>query len=222
MRTAAEILKKARLELAVGLEEVAEKTKIPLRYLKNIESGRYDLLPGESYAKLYIKSYAQFLGLCGDDCVSFFRRDLAAKTEHNRKGFGKKESLLLKLKSKFVQTVKKVSLDPNRTKIAGLLVLFFLLAGYLFYQYFSYNAPPEIDYSVSCQKEGQQQWIVVEGKTDLDNTVSIDGIVVEIDVDGGFKEKILYVSGRNNIDIEVQSPLGNLRKATEEINCLDN
>lgn len=222
MKTAAEILKEARLELAVSLEQVAEKTKIPLRYLKNIEAGRYDLLPGESYAKLYIKSYAQFLGLCGDDCVSFFRRDLTVKTERKRRGFGKKESLFLKAKKEIAQTTERISLDPNKTKIIGLLVLFLLLAGYLFYQYLSYNSPPEVDYAVSCQKEDGQEWVVVEGKTDIDNSVSIDGIVVEIDADGEFKEKILYVSGRNSVDVEVQSPLGNLYKAAEKINCLDN
>jgi cytoskeletal protein RodZ len=223
MKTAAQILKDARLELGIDLDEVAEKTKIPLRYLKTIEMGKYHLLPGESYAKLYVRSYAEFLGICKDDCVSFFRRDLGeGEIGLKRKELRKKQSVWEKVKKAFKIVFNKISLDPNRTKIIGLLILAFLLFGYLLYQYLSFNTPPEVDVSLSCQKDNGQDWVVVEGNTDPENSVSIDGVVVDLTAEGEFSERLLFVAKRDSIDIKVESPLGNLLEETKKINCLDN
>jgi len=129
MKTAAEILKKARIERRIDLEEVSDKTKIPIKHLKVIESGQYQLLPGESYARLYIKSYAEFLGLSGDDCISFFRRDLGVSQPSRSKSL-KGRSFAEDVRETAKGVVEKISLDPNRAKILGLMMIFFLLIGY--------------------------------------------------------------------------------------------
>jgi hypothetical protein len=86
----------------------------------------------------------------------------------------------------------------------------------------SYNTPPEINYTLSCQNDNQQDWVVVEGRTDPENSVSIDGVFVELDSNGEFNERLLFVAERDSVDIRVENPLGNLFEESKKVNCLDN
>ena len=218
MKTAAQILKAARVEKEIDLNEASDKTKIPLKYLKVIESGQYQLLPGESYARLYIKSYAEFLGLSGKDCVSFFRRDLGVSFP-KRLNTRKKQSFVGDVNKSVKGAVEKINLDPNRAKILGLAAIFFSLIGYLFYQYLSFNSPPELKYEVNCQKKGEQFWVVVEGSTDPDSTIIIDSVPVEVDSNGNFSEQLLFLPDRKAINIKAQSPLGQIYETEREVSC---
>lgn len=67
-------LKEIREEKEISLEEVAEKTKIPLRFLKAIENGRWEELPEEVYLRGFIKTYAEVLGLDGKTFVDNYKR----------------------------------------------------------------------------------------------------------------------------------------------------
>lgn len=58
-------LRETREERGIGLEEVQQHTKIRTRYLEAIEEGKLELLPGNVYAKGFIRSYAEYLGLDG-------------------------------------------------------------------------------------------------------------------------------------------------------------
>jgi transcriptional regulator with XRE-family HTH domain len=56
-------LKEARLRRSLELEQVEEQTRISRRYLRALEDERFELLPGDAYAKAFLRSYADFLGL---------------------------------------------------------------------------------------------------------------------------------------------------------------
>ena len=56
-------LRAARLRRGLELEEVAEQTRISRRYLRALEEERFELLPGDAYAKSFLRSYADYLGL---------------------------------------------------------------------------------------------------------------------------------------------------------------
>lgn len=47
----------------ISLEEVAQSTRIPIRTLQHIECDAWVELPGEVFAKGFLRSYAQFLGM---------------------------------------------------------------------------------------------------------------------------------------------------------------
>ncbi len=47
----------------MSIEEIAQTTRIPLRLLRLVEDDQFDELPGEVFARGYIKSYARTLGL---------------------------------------------------------------------------------------------------------------------------------------------------------------
>jgi cytoskeleton protein RodZ len=66
---------KLRLERemrGVSLREIAETTKISLRFLQALEEDRVEVLPGGLFPRAFVKQYAQFLGLDADKLAGEF------------------------------------------------------------------------------------------------------------------------------------------------------
>jgi cytoskeleton protein RodZ len=60
------ILEKRRLERGLSLKEVEQATKIRTRYLEGLEREDPTVLPDPVYARGFLKTYANFLGLDGE------------------------------------------------------------------------------------------------------------------------------------------------------------
>lgn len=60
-----QLLKERRVVLGMDLEDVERRTKIRKRYLEALESGDWSVLPGEVYARGFVRSYAECVGLDG-------------------------------------------------------------------------------------------------------------------------------------------------------------
>jgi cytoskeleton protein RodZ len=60
------ILEKRRLEIGLSLKEVEQATKIRTRYLEGLEREDPTVLPDPVYARGFLKTYANFLGLDGE------------------------------------------------------------------------------------------------------------------------------------------------------------
>jgi cytoskeletal protein RodZ len=58
-------LKEARLRKGLDLAAAAEATKIRSRHLQALEDEQFDMLPGQTYVRGFLKTYADFLGLDG-------------------------------------------------------------------------------------------------------------------------------------------------------------
>jgi transcriptional regulator with XRE-family HTH domain len=56
-------LKEARLAKGLSLRDVEEETKIRRKYIIALEEERFDILPGQVYAKAFLKTYTKFLDL---------------------------------------------------------------------------------------------------------------------------------------------------------------
>ncbi|MCC6873120.1 MAG: helix-turn-helix domain-containing protein [Sandaracinaceae bacterium] len=56
-------LRREREIKQISLEEIAQTTRVPLRMLQHIEDDQFDLLPGEVFARGFLKSYAASVGL---------------------------------------------------------------------------------------------------------------------------------------------------------------
>jgi len=59
-------LRDARLRRGLSPSDVEQATRIRARYLGAIEDERWELLPGDAYAKGFLRTYAEYLGLDGD------------------------------------------------------------------------------------------------------------------------------------------------------------
>lgn len=63
LHSAGQLLKQAREQKNLTIEEVAKTTRIPQRHLASIEIADFDALPGRTYAIGFAKSYARAVGL---------------------------------------------------------------------------------------------------------------------------------------------------------------
>jgi transcriptional regulator with XRE-family HTH domain len=59
-------LREARTRRGLSSADVQKAIRIRERYLTALEEEKWDLLPGEAYAKGFLRTYAEFLGLDGD------------------------------------------------------------------------------------------------------------------------------------------------------------
>jgi cytoskeletal protein RodZ len=71
------LLRRKREGFRQDLYTVAGQLHIRLAYLKAIEDGRFKDLPGLTYASGFVRSYADYLGLDGEEMVRRFREEIA-------------------------------------------------------------------------------------------------------------------------------------------------
>jgi cytoskeleton protein RodZ len=71
------LLRQKRESFRQDLYTVAGQLHIRLSYLKAIEDGRFKDLPGLTYASGFVRSYADYLGLDGEEMVRRFREEIA-------------------------------------------------------------------------------------------------------------------------------------------------
>jgi cytoskeletal protein RodZ len=67
-----ENLRRERDVRGVSLREIAEGTKISVRFLQALEEDRLDVLPGGLFPRAFVRQYALFLGLDPDKIVNEF------------------------------------------------------------------------------------------------------------------------------------------------------
>jgi cytoskeletal protein RodZ len=58
-------LREARMRQRIDISEIESETKIRAKYLRALENEEWDLLPGPTYVKSFLRTYADALGLDG-------------------------------------------------------------------------------------------------------------------------------------------------------------
>ena len=71
-----ETLREARMRRRIDMTEVETATKIRGKYLRALENEEWDLLPGPTFVKSFLRTYAEALDL---DAKRTFFRQLGAK-----------------------------------------------------------------------------------------------------------------------------------------------
>lgn len=194
------VLKNTREEKDYTYLEVSKKIKVPVKYLEALENEKIDLLPQEPYCSLIVKDYANFLGLNGDEVLSFFRRDFAQK----------KKTVKPKQIGVFYFT-PQLSFKIALTLIVGLFV------SYLIYDYLKFNQPPKL--SVDWSDTISSDQVDVRGVTDSGSTVRVNGDLVIVDPDGSFHKKVFVNSGdQTQIIVEAKSVGGKTTRVEKIIN----
>lgn len=76
MSNLGDLLRNARLEKGLSLDDIQELTKIRKRYLEAIEDGDYKVLPGNFYVRAFVKTYAETLGLDPEEISQMYKSDI--------------------------------------------------------------------------------------------------------------------------------------------------
>ena len=73
----------------IDISEVEAQTKIRAKYLRAIENEEWDLLPGPVYAKSFLRTYSDFLGLDSRMLLDEFKRNYERHSEHELRPMGR-------------------------------------------------------------------------------------------------------------------------------------
>ena len=72
MASFGENLRRERELRGVDLHEMAEATKISIRFLQALEQDRVDVLPGGIFPRAFVRQYGKYLGLDPERLVAEF------------------------------------------------------------------------------------------------------------------------------------------------------
>ena len=191
MFQASSLLKNTRLDKEWELPDISKKLKVPAKYLEALENGEVACYPQEPYCSLIIKDYADYLGLNGQEMLSFFRRDF----EQNKKN----------------KSIKKenFSFTPQFTFsiLIGMIVISFIF--YLTSEYLKFNRPPKL--KVNWPENTVDKNFDLSGITDPDSTIRINQDLIIVDDKGNFQKKIQASSGGEiKVVVESKSPSGKI------------
>lgn len=187
-------IKKNRQKKNISLEEASLKTGIKVKYLKAIEESSYRDLPRGAYAKIFFKKYIDFLDIRHKNIVSDFVK------EHDRSQNFEKNIFFNKL----VSWKSFISLPRMLRNFLIFLVVVICLF-YLFFYLKNIFAPPFLEvYNINDRQIINSPTILVEGKTDPESEISINGESVLSNANGEFSEKIYLKSGINFINISAK------------------
>lgn len=74
MQDIGNLLQTARNQKQIELEQAARETNIARRYLEALETGMYEVFPGEPYIVGFLRNYAEYLGLNPHECVTLYKQ----------------------------------------------------------------------------------------------------------------------------------------------------
>jgi len=66
-------LRETRMRNRIDITEVEAATKIRAKYLRALENEEWDLLPGPTFVKTFLRTYADYLGLDARNLVEEYR-----------------------------------------------------------------------------------------------------------------------------------------------------
>ena len=82
-----EELREARNRGGYSIADAAHVLRIQEHYLEALEEGRFDQIPGTTYAIGFLRSYSGFLGLDPDEIVDAFKREQGLDSSEHRLAF---------------------------------------------------------------------------------------------------------------------------------------
>ncbi|PLX24728.1 hypothetical protein C0580_04415 [Candidatus Parcubacteria bacterium] len=196
-QTLSDKLRKARLEKELSIKDVETKTRIPTKYIEVLENGHYKELPGDIYAKAWIKLYAEILDLPPRELLEDFKIE---------KNISEKVS---KLGAPKIKKNQKFSFGnivwPKVLKFFSVTIVILALLGYLGWSVKNIISAPEVViHQPSNNFRTTESSVEIVGQTKPEVQLTINGELVLLDEDGNFFQTVNLVNGLNNLEISAK------------------
>ncbi len=184
-------LKRVRDEARISLEQLADRYGIQPKYLEALEAGRYDRLPGEAYIRNFLKVYAATFHVNLERVYELYERERRIVSSvgpavHPPRSVAEHRAINL---HRFAKT-------------AGFALIALALVGYLGFTIRRVIAPPMLSvHSPATDFVTSDLSLAVQGVTERETVVRINGQEVFTDPNGSFSEQIALQPGLNVIRI---------------------
>ena len=188
------IFSSARKSKRISVKKASEDLLISRENLEAIEKSDWQNLPEPPFARGFIRSYAEYLGLDVEHTLALFRREY-----DEVKYQGKKTAVSFK---------KRFYLTPAR--FASFLTIAAILAFvvYLVLQYLSVLSSPKLEVnSPSEDLTTSIPAVAISGKTEKGATVAVNGEFIAVNQDGAFSYQLVLTEVRNEIEIVASKKL---------------
>ncbi|EKD42871.1 MAG: hypothetical protein ACD_72C00548G0003 [uncultured bacterium] len=189
-------LTNARNEQNLTIEEVAVKTRLPLKYLQALENSRFfELPPSHSHRRAYLKQLCELYNLNFKTALYKFRCE----------GGFKNLSSVHPYKISTDRMQPFIILFRNLSLVG--FILFFII--YLSVQIYGIVTPPKL--LVFSPMEGaisNQAEITIQGQTDRESNLRVNGQEIKVDEQGKFNDIILLSTGVNTITLSTTKKHG--------------
>lgn len=209
-----EALRAERERRGLSLDQAAEDTRIREKFLRAIESGDYQTLPGAVYTRGFLRNYAHYLGLDPDDLVAQFQAERG--TPDAPRSFEPMRPIMR----------RNVILTPIVLLPIVVLAGVALFVGYFYYQFTTFAVPPRLEIT-----EPRGDAIVQTGSYTIAGTTTPDAQRITIRVspggqilsdvrpgaDGSFSAEVALTPGANHIEVEVLDATGKQNEASRII-----
>ena len=204
MITPGEILKNKRQSLGKTIFEVSQETRILEKYIKQIESNKFDEFDSPVFARGFIKIYAQFLNLDEEKILALFRRE--------------NKDLNTRYEKKIKNTITKINWLSNSKNliISSTIIIAIFALSLLYYQLYLFQLMPSLEIiSPLSGTTFETTKVELNGITDKNSLIYINETET-VTNDGTFKQTIELKPGENIINIKAKNKK-NSSKITEEV-----
>lgn len=208
-----EVLRAAREKKGITLEQASEDTRIRQKFLRALEAGDYQALPGAIYTKGFLRNYGEYLDLEVDELVALYHSERPGPEPPQR---------LEPLRP----ITRRTMVFTPRVVVPGIVAAgVILFVAWLYYQFVSFAVPPRLsidDPQVDALVQTAEY--TLRGRTVPDAKVSVTvfpGPDRYTDIrpvaDGSFQVTIRLKPGPNHVEVEVLDASGKVNSATRVI-----
>lgn len=200
-------IKRIREKKGLTLLEVSENISINIKYLQAIEMGNYRELPKGAYGKIFFKKYIEYLDIRHKNIINEF-----VKEQNRNQNF---ESNIFF--NKVINWRNLLSLPKILRNLLILLVVIICFF-YLFFYFKNIFAAPFLELTVPQDNQIISDYnISVQGKTEPESELKINGILVLIDGSGSFSEDVHLRSGINVIVVSSKKKYSKEKEVTRQL-----
>ena len=210
-----EILRGQREKKSITLDQAAADTRIREKFLKALEDGDYQSLPGAVYTKGFLRNYAEYLDLDQDELVVLFHQERGLQAAEPARTFEP------------MRPIMRRSLIFTPAVLVPVFVLagIVLFVGYLYYQFTSFAVAPALDViDPATDTIAQDAQYVLRGRTVPAGRVTVQvfpGPLTLSDIhpaaDGTFTATVNLTAGSNHIVVEVLDQSGKVSRVSRSV-----
>ena len=193
--TVGQVLMRVREDRRLSLSSVAIKTKIPLWFISALEEGDHERIAEDVYSRIWFKAYCTYLGIDAGRAYAAHQNERRRFSAH----FEKKS--IERHPKKAVSTSHTMDM-PRIIRNVLLASVVLAVAVYFVGSVKRIVSPPAI--TLVTPTDGfitTQRTLAIEGKTEQEVGLSINGKQIAVDNNGNFKDSIDLQEGVNTITV---------------------